>query len=257
MAEPLFTGVGVALLTLFAADGAVDAPATAELAGRIVECGIASVLVAGSTGEAATLEIDERVALTRAVRAAVPADVPVLVGSGAPSSRQAVARTHTALDAGADGFVVLPPPGSAGLARYYEPVVEAAAGRPVLAYHFPRMSAPGLTVDELTSLPLAGVKDSSGDATRLLEELDVLTPARAVYTGSSALLILAGGAGAAGAILGIANTEPELALKAFGGDVDAQRAVARIERASRRSFPGGLKALTARRFGISTTTRVP
>ena len=89
MGDPLFSGVGVALVTLFDDDGTVDAKATAGHAATLVELGLRAVVVAGSTGEAATLERDERVALLEVVRQAVPAGVPVLAGTGAPSSRQA------------------------------------------------------------------------------------------------------------------------------------------------------------------------
>ncbi|HYX95028.1 MAG TPA: dihydrodipicolinate synthase family protein, partial [Geodermatophilus sp.] len=65
---PLFTGVGVALVTLFRDDGALDAPATADLAVQLVGLGVRCVLVAGTTGEAAALTAEERDALVGAVR---------------------------------------------------------------------------------------------------------------------------------------------------------------------------------------------
>ncbi len=92
----LFTGVGVALVTLFREDGALDAPATADLAAQLAGLGVRCVLVAGTTGEAAALTADERDALVGAVRAAVPADVPVLAGTGAPTGRQAAELTERA-----------------------------------------------------------------------------------------------------------------------------------------------------------------
>ena len=77
--QPLFTGVGVALVTLFADDNSLDAPATAEHARRLVELGVRAIVVAGSTGEAAALDPGERVALLAAVRDAVPATAGVPV----------------------------------------------------------------------------------------------------------------------------------------------------------------------------------
>src|SRR5438270_8489095 len=106
----LFTGVGVALVTLFRDDGALDAPATGELAARLAELGVRCVLVAGTTGEAAALTPDERDELVAAVRATLPADVPVLAGTGAPTGRQAAALTERAFGAGADAVLVLSPP---------------------------------------------------------------------------------------------------------------------------------------------------
>ena len=93
MAPAVFTGVGVALVTLFDDRGDLDAPASAALAAQLVDLGVRAVVVAGTTGEAAALEPAERVALLDAVRREVPRSVPVIAGTGAPSARQAVALT--------------------------------------------------------------------------------------------------------------------------------------------------------------------
>src|SRR5581483_456911 len=83
VAAPPFTGVGVALVTLFDDTGALDTPATAELAARLVDLGVRAVVVAGGTGEAATLDRTERIELLDAVRAAVTG-VPVIAGRAPP-----------------------------------------------------------------------------------------------------------------------------------------------------------------------------
>ena len=73
MPEPLFTGVGVALATLFDDHGEVDAKATADHAATLVDLGVRAVVVAGSTGEANALTTEERVGLLTEIRGAVPA----------------------------------------------------------------------------------------------------------------------------------------------------------------------------------------
>ncbi|HMC42073.1 MAG TPA: dihydrodipicolinate synthase family protein [Acidimicrobiales bacterium] len=256
MAEAIFTGVGVALVTLFQSDGTLDAPATAEHAARLVELGVRAVVVAGSTGEPAALDLPERDELLSAVRRAVPSGsgVAVLAGTGAPSARQAAALTCAARDGGADAALVLSPPGSADVRPYYDAVSAAADGLPLLAYHFPAMAPPGIPVGTLGSLPVAGCKDSSGDPDRLLETLDVWD--RPLYVGSSALLALAGPLGCAGAILALANAEPERCAAAFAGDARAQRELASPHRRSLARFPAGIKDLTAERFGTSATVRL-
>src|SRR5919107_2121190 len=215
----LFSGVGVALVTLFSDDGALDAPATADLAAQLVGLGVRCVLVAGTTGEAAALTAEERDALVGAVRAAVPAEVPVLAGTGAPTGRQAAELTERAFAAGADAVLVLSPPGVPDPRPYYETVAKAAAG-PLLAYHFPGAAAPGIPVDLLTDLPVSGLKDSSGDAGRLLHERHVF--AGDLYTGAATLVGLCGAIGAAGALVAAANIAPEECVAAFGGDAQAQ-----------------------------------
>jgi dihydrodipicolinate synthase/N-acetylneuraminate lyase len=256
MPQPLFSGVGVALVTLFRGDGRLDAPATATHAGCLVGLGIRAVVVAGTTGEASTLDRGERTELLAAVRAAIPpgTGVPVIAGTGAPSARQAAALTCDAREGGADGVLVLSPPGSSDVAPYYEAVAGAAAGMPVLAYHFPAVSPPGIPVPVLARLPVQGCKDSSGDADRLLETVDVWDGP--LYVGSSSLLALAGPLGCAGAILALANAEPEGCIAAFAGDAAAQRALAPAHRQALMRFPAGIKALTAARFATPTATRL-
>src|SRR6266508_4454079 len=188
MAEPLFRGVGVALATLFDGAGGLDAKATAEHAATLVDLGVRAVVVAGSTGEAATLTPAERLALLTEVRRAVPSGIPVLAGTGAPSRRQAVALTRAAVDHGADAL-------------------------------------------------LAGFDGW-------------------LYVGASSILTMAGALGCTGAILAVANVEPERAKAAFAGNAGAQRALFAGHATARRDFPHGLKRLKAERFGTSTAARL-
>ncbi len=250
---PVFTGVGVALVTLFDERGDVDAPASADLAARLVALGVQAVVVAGSTGEAAALIAAERETLLAAVRAAVTS-VPVVAGTGAPSARQAAALTAAAVAGGADAVLALSPPGAADPRPYYDAVAKAAGGVPVLAYHWPALSPPGIDLGLLSQLPVAGCKDSSGSPDRLLDAL--ATYPGPYYVGSSALLALAGPLGCAGAILGLANADPEGCIAAFAGDAAAQRALAEGHRRTGAGFPVGIKRLTAERFGTSATCRM-
>ncbi|MGE5135604.1 MAG: dihydrodipicolinate synthase family protein [Gemmatimonadota bacterium] len=248
-----FTGVGVALATFFDDADEVDYAATARHAARLAELGVRAIVVAGTTGEADALTDDERVRLFAAVREAVP-EVPLIAGTGAVSNRQARALTEAAVHAGADAVIARSPRGVSDPTRYYQAVAGAAASVPVLAYHFPAVAPPGISLDVLETLPVAGCKDSSGDLERLLA-----TRARWqgwLYTGSSALLLPAGQVGCAGAILALANVEPELCAAAFGGDADAQLKLMPSHLASGRDFPRGVKHLMAQRFGTSEAARM-
>ncbi|MEZ5171810.1 MAG: dihydrodipicolinate synthase family protein [Acidimicrobiia bacterium] len=252
MPGAVFEGVGVALLTFFDDSGALDADACAGHAARLVDAGVRAVVVAGTTGEAAMLTAAERVELLEAVRAGV-SGVPVIAGSGAPSIRGAVELTGDALEHGADAVLVLSPPEAGDTVPYYEAVVEAAGDVPVLAYHYPEVSPPGITLDDLVRLPVAGCKDSTGDPERLLEELEAWD--RPVYTGSSAMLSFAGPMGATGAILGLANLEPGLCARAFTGDMQAQRDLVGAHLASRERFPAALKEAVGAAYGTPVSTR--
>jgi 4-hydroxy-tetrahydrodipicolinate synthase len=180
--------------------------------------------------------------------------VPVLAGTGAPSARQAAALTLSAREHGADAVLVLSPPQATDPHPYYDVVARAADGDlPVLAYHYPAVSPPGIPVEMLPDLPVSGLKDSSSDPDRLLQELEWGGP---LYTGSSALLALAGPLGCTGAILALANIEPEGCVAAFAGDIKAQRRLAGVHRAAHVNFPTGLKQLMATRFGTSPVARL-
>jgi dihydrodipicolinate synthase/N-acetylneuraminate lyase len=250
----VFGGVGVALVSLFDDDSEIDAKATAEHAARLVDAGMRAVVVAGTTGEASALDSHERGALLDAVRAAVAGAVPVVAGVGAPSTRQALELVRAAREHGADALLALSPPRVADPLPYYRALAGAAGGTPLLAYHFPDASPPGIPLGSLGELPVQGVKDSSGDPDRLLAELD--SYGGSVYVGSASMLALAGPLGCAGAILALANAEPEACAAAFGGDVAAQRRLITSHLAARRDFPHGLKALVAKRYGTSTSARL-
>jgi 4-hydroxy-tetrahydrodipicolinate synthase len=254
MAEPLFRGVGVALATLFEDDGEVDVKATADLAANLADVGIRAVVVAGSTGEAAALTAEERVALLTETRRAVPAGVPVIAGTGGPSARQAAALTRDAREAGADAVLALCPPRNNDPRPYYQAVAETAGGLPVLAYHFPQTAPPGIPVEALPDLPVQALKDSSGDPERLLAELEVFD--RPLYVGASPMLLMAGSLGLPGAILAVANVDPEHAIAAFAGDPGAQQALLKAHNRVKARFPFGLKDAMADRFGTSRATRL-
>jgi 4-hydroxy-tetrahydrodipicolinate synthase len=248
--EPVFHGVGVALITLFDAEGTPDIAATAAHAASMVARGVRAVLLAGTTGEFWALSETDRVELIRAVRSALPSEVPVLAGTGADDTATAVRLTSAAVTAGADAVLVLAPRGATELLDYYTAVAEAAADHPVLGYHMPAISLPGLPLEQLATLPIQGIKDSSLDPRRLLAELDILDGR--VITGVDSLLSYAGPLGCAGALPALGNVEPELCIAAFAGDAAAQRRLAPIERSALEGFPLGLKRLMHLQAGTST-----
>jgi 4-hydroxy-tetrahydrodipicolinate synthase len=254
MAEPLFTGVGVALATLFDDHGEVDAKATADHAATLVDLGVRGVVVAGSTGEADALTSGERVALLTETRRAVPSGVPVIAGTGGPSARQAAALTRDAREAGADAVLALCPPRNNDPRPYYDAVAEAAGDLPALAYHFPQTAPPGIPVGALADLPVQGMKDSSGEPARLLAELEVF--GHPLYVGAASILLMAGSLGIAGAILAVANVDPEHAIAALAGDPAAQRALFTAHKRVQTRFPFGLKDAIADRFNTSRVTRL-
>lgn len=256
----VFGGVGAALVTLFGADGEVDPVATGKHAADLASRGVTGVLVCGTTAEAATLTEAERVMLIEAVRAALPDDVPVIAGTGAPSARQAVTLTKMAMAAGADAVLTwcpvsaAGPPSPAALVGFYAGIADAAEHHPVLAYHNPFLTCADIPVVDLGALPVAGVKDSSARPDRLLDELT--SYAGDTYVGSAGFLALAGPLGAAGGLLALANLAPEACVAAFGGDIAAQRDLAGPHLAVARGGIPQLKRMLAETAGLSPVVRI-
>ncbi|HKY66583.1 MAG TPA: dihydrodipicolinate synthase family protein, partial [Acidimicrobiales bacterium] len=177
----------------------------------------------------------------------------VIAGTGAPSARQAVTLSRRAADDGADALLALSPPATDDPRPYYT-AVGAAVSIPVLAYHYPARSAPGIPVDLVCELPVSGIKDSTGDPARLAIEIDEM--GAGVYTGSAALALQAAAMGASGAILALANVDPEGCLRAWQGDGDCQRELVNGHRVGGLSGIAGLKRVLSGLYGTSLVTRL-
>jgi len=250
---PVFTGVAVAVVTFFDEHGHVDTVATASHARHLAERGVRAIVVAGSTGEASHLSTKERLQLLDAVKAAVPERVPVILGTGNLAAGVSVPNlTRRAAEHGASAAITLSPD-RGDIREFYGEVVDAAGTMPVLAYHWPKVSPPGISIEDLKACKVAGLKDSTGDAERLLDELAHFH--KPIYTGSAAIVTYAGQLGCAGAILAAANLEPELCIDAFAGNMQAQKDLLWAHKLISTAGIKGIKEELARRFGTSTACR--
>lgn len=219
-------GVFAPISTPYDATGAVDLAAAARLSAQLVGAGLTGIVVAGSTGEAPLLEDDERAALLAAVRAAVPS-APVLMGIGAESTRQTVARAEAAGAAGADAVLCVAPhyfgAGAmthAALLAHYRAVADASP-RPVVLYSIPKymhFALSGALVAELAQHPnIVGIKDSSGDPAQLASFLASQSDTFSVLTGNAGQFLAALQAGARGGILAASAFAPALTLAVWQG----------------------------------------
>jgi len=251
--RPVFTGIAVALVTFFDEHGHVDSGATAKHAAHLVERGMRAVVVAGTTGEASHLSMKERLQLFDAVRAAVPAKVPVLLGTGDLAPGVSVPDlTRRAAQHGASAALVLSPH-RGDVREFYGEVVAAAGKMPVFAYHWPKVSPPGITVEELKALKVAAIKDSTGDTERMLETLAACK--KPLYSGNASVVAYAAMLGCTGAILAAANFEPERCIDAFAGDIRAQKDLLSAHKIVSIYGVKGIKEELARRYGTSTVCR--
>jgi 4-hydroxy-2-oxoglutarate aldolase len=202
-------------------DELARAPFSANIRAHLA-AGLAGVVVAGSTGEAALLDDEERRALVVWAREDVPGDRWLIVGVGSESTRQSVRRTKEAAERGADAVLVVAPHyyGSAmtppALRAHYARVADASPV-PVVLYNIPKYMhfalAPELVAELAEHGNIVGVKDSSGDAALLAGYLGAQSHAFSVLTGSAGGLAAALAAGARGGVLAVSLFAPELALE--------------------------------------------
>ena len=199
--------------------------------------GLAGIVLAGSTGEAALLSEEERATLVRVAREVVPSDRWLIVGTGAESTRQCVTRCLAAQAAGADAVLVVAPHyysaamSAAALAAHYHRVADESP-LPLLLYNIPKymhFALPAELVAELAKHEnVIGIKDSSGDLEMLKGFLKAQSASFSVITGSASGLQVGLEAGARGGILAASLFAAPVALEVVAAlrAGDAPRAAA-------------------------------
>lgn len=207
---PRFGRVLTAMVTPFDADGRLDLDAAAALAAWLVDNGNDGVVVAGTTGESATLTHDEQIELVAAVRAAVPEHV-VIAGAGSNDTRAAVELTERVTAAGVDGVLSVTPyynrPSQAGIAQHFR-AVAGATELPVLLYDIPgrtgRKIEHGTLLDLLAIDNVVGVKDAAGSPDGTAALLAEAPPGTEIYSGDDSLTLPLLSVGAVG-VIGVAT----------------------------------------------------
>jgi 4-hydroxy-tetrahydrodipicolinate synthase len=195
----------VALVTPMSLDGAVDAKALSELIEFHVDNGTDAIVPVGTTGESATLDHEEHCEVIRMVVDQVAGRIPVIAGTGANSTREAIDLTRCAMEAGADACLLVTPyynkPTQEGLYQHYKAIAEEVP-LPQILYNVPGRTAcdmlPG-TVERLSELAnIVGIKEATGDVARAGQIVDCCGSRLDVYSGDDAIameIILRGGKG--------------------------------------------------------------
>ncbi|MFC4439322.1 MULTISPECIES: dihydrodipicolinate synthase family protein [Natrialbaceae] len=244
-------GTGVPIVTPFA-DGTIDHERLTSLVEWLEASGVDFIVPCGSTGEAPSLTIDERVAVVETVAEAT--DLPVLVGTGQEGLEPTLETTERAAEAGADAALVITPSyygaDDADLAAYYRDVADASR-IPIYLYSVPKFTDHALSPRTAGSLAshenIAGIKDSSGSLGSIQrivrhsadESFSVLVGSGSTYAAGLA-------AGADGGVLAVANVVPGRASDVFRLHQEGRAAEARDRNAA---FVELDHAVTAR-FGV-------
>jgi 4-hydroxy-tetrahydrodipicolinate synthase len=170
----MFRGSMVALVTPMAEDGSVDEGCLKRLVEWHIEQGTDAIIAVGTTGESATLDEEEHCRVIRRTVEFVAGRIPVIAGTGANSTTEAITLTRCAKEAGADACLLVTPyynkPTQEGLYLHHKAVAEAVA-IPQILYNVPGRTACDMkpeTVARLAKLPnVVGLKEATGDLDRV------------------------------------------------------------------------------------------
>lgn len=217
------------------ASGELDLEHAATNARRLLADGLDGIVAAGSTGEAPLLDAEEQRRLVAALRAVVPRDRWLLAGTGAESTRTAIALSRAAAAEGADAVLVRPPSyfraahSSESLADYFRAVADAAPV-PVLIYNIPKYTglplAPSLLAELVAHGNIVGAKDSSGDPENLAA-YRAAVPRWSLLVGSGSLLLRAVELHCQGGIMAVCCFAARLSADLFAAGQAADWARAR------------------------------
>jgi 4-hydroxy-tetrahydrodipicolinate synthase len=169
----MFSGSIVAIVTPMQADGAVDFGALDRLVQFHLDNKTDGIVAVGTTGESATLDVDEHIEVVRHVVLKTAKRIPVIAGTGANSTTEAIELTRRAKEVGADACLLVTPyynkPTQEGLFRHYQ-AVAAAVQIPLILYNVPGRTACDMqpeTVARLTSVSnIVGLKEATGSMER-------------------------------------------------------------------------------------------
>lgn len=196
-----YEGLLTAMVTPFAADGSVDEAAAVAIGRHLLANGSDGLVVAGTTGESATLTDEEQVRLVELIAGELGGEAIIVAGAGSNDTRHAIHLTEAVIEAGAQAVLSVTPyynkPNRRGIRRHFEEVAKAAAGTPVILYNIPGRTAVNMPPDLLAELAqidgVEAVKQSNHDE---LQPVDGL----AILAGDDALLAPTLDMGGAGGI---------------------------------------------------------
>ena len=227
----MFSGSMVALVTPMHADGSVDQVSLAKLVEFHVENGTDAIVVMGTTGESATLNEKEHCQTIKQVVDFANNRIPVIAGTGANSTSEAIDLTQCAMSAGADACLLVTPyynkPTQEGLYQHFKKIAETVA-IPQILYNVPGRTAVDMlpeTVARLAGISnIVGIKEATGDLSRGQQIMDECGDKLDVYSGDDATAMELILSGARGDISVTANVAPramhEMCAAALAGDRD-------------------------------------
>jgi 4-hydroxy-tetrahydrodipicolinate synthase len=211
------TGCGTALVTPFNADGSVDEGALRALVDWQIDEGIHFLVPCGSTGEAATMTIEEHHRVVAITVEQAKGRVPIVAGAGSNDTKKAIALSLEMKDAGATHLLHTSPmynkPPQRGIVAHYRTIAEAV-DLPIVVYNVPGRTGSNIeakTTLEMAKIPgIAAVKEASGNLSQIADIIHGKTPDFSVLSGDDELTLPVMALGGDGVISVISNATPKL-----------------------------------------------
>lgn len=213
MKNPYFGRLLTAMVTPFNADGSVNYEKAADLAEWLINNGSDGLVVAGSTGEAATMSAEEKLELFRVVVNRINKRVPIIAGTGSNNTADSVKMTKMAEAMGVDGALIVGPyynkPTQEGFYQHFAAVAQST-GLPIIVYNVPGRTASNISPAIVASLAadfenIVAIKEAAGNVAQVAELYSVLPEEFTIYSGDDGLIIPFMSVGATGLISVLSN----------------------------------------------------
>lgn len=213
MKNPYFGRLLTAMVTPLNADGSVNYEKAADLAEWLINNGSDGLVVAGSTGEAATMSAEEKLELFRVVVNRINKRVPVIAGTGSNNTADSVKMTKMAEAMGVDGALIVGPyynkPTQEGFYQHFAAVAQST-GLPIIVYNVPGRTASNISPAIVARLAadfenIVAIKEAAGNVAQVAELYSVLPEEFTIYSGDDGLILPFMSVGATGLISVLSN----------------------------------------------------
>lgn len=213
MAEAYFGRLLTAMVTPFNADGSVNCEAAADFAEWLLANGSDGLVVEGSTGEAATMFMDEKIAVLKAVVERVNGRAPVIVGAGTNCTASTLELINAVEACGVDGLLVVGPyynkPTQEGYYQHFAAVAKST-NLPIIVYNVPGRTGSNIEPKTVARLAaefpnIVAVKEAAGNVAQTAELFRVLPENVTIYSGDDGLVLPFMSVGARGVISVLGN----------------------------------------------------
>ena len=230
MKKIIFEGVGTAIATPFNENG-VNLKEFKKLLENQIENNVDAIIVCGTTGEASTMTMEEKIATIKCAVDTCKGKIPVIAGSGSNNTLAAIEMSKKCEELGVDGLLVVTPyynkTTQEGLIAHYSAIANSV-NLPIIVYNVPGRTGLNITPEtclELSKIPnIVGIKEASGNLSQVAQIANLCRENLTIYSGNDDQILPVLSLGGKGVISVLSNIEPKLThdivQSFFDGDIN-------------------------------------